>query len=176
MFLQNVASPKKMIDNLLAGVFCHVFFCHSSWRNSEAFFCSSMLPRIFSSSGESSGKDTRRHPHGLRPLMATQLGCRWGVPILSILSILSPCWFLSPSSLNPQKTTAGCYSDLVKITGWNLVTWSFHGRMNGDLHVPNKVQHGRQQTQGEVFGGTEFLGAERWPLEFFGYKSVNSVD
>jgi len=48
--------------------------------------------------------------------------------------------------------------------------------MNGDLHVPNKVQHGRQQTQGEVFGGTEFLGAERWPLEFFGYKSVNSVD
>ena len=47
------------------------FFCHSSWTNSEAFFCSSMLPRIFSNSGESSGKDTRRHPHGLRPLMAT---------------------------------------------------------------------------------------------------------
>lgn len=26
MFLQKVASPKEMIDNLLAGVFCHVFF------------------------------------------------------------------------------------------------------------------------------------------------------
>ena len=91
--------------------FVTFFFCHSSWRNSEAFFCSSMLPRIFSSSGESSGKDTRRHPHGLRPLMATQLGCRWGVPILSILmisilSILSSCWFLSPSSLNPQKNNS----------------------------------------------------------------------
>ena len=53
--------PKK-IHLLFRYGWC--FWSHVFWPllEKQAFFCSSMLPRTFSNSGESSGKDSRRHP------------------------------------------------------------------------------------------------------------------
>lgn len=116
MFLQKVASPKKMIDDLLAGVFLsrvflpRVFLPQKSWTNSTR--PSSVPPCCPGSSPTLEHLLARRSADILTgaeaTLMATSpfLGCRWGVPILSILSILmisilSISW--SPSSLNPQQ-------------------------------------------------------------------------